>query len=320
MAVITPLDREQIESFLLDYPNLSQLSEFKPTLNGIENTNYFLTLQQPGQTTRRCVLTLFEQLSPQQLPFYSQLQQTLADESLPVPAPIANQYGKLLAVIENKPAIIFPRLSGQHPEQVSAEQCCEIGTFLGKMHRISTNAENESAPTNPNNLSWMQTSRGNLAPYLSPKDQQLLNSELDEYQSAQPAFEQLPSGIIHADLFRDNALFDGDKLSGVIDFYNACKAPLLYDLAVVANDWCRSKGEFDSSLTDALLEAYQQQRTIEQNEKEIWPMMLRFAACRFWLSRLLSCYPAIPDKPNKNPEEFRSILIQRIQSPGDFEP
>ena len=121
-------------------------------------------------------------------------------------------------------------------------------------------------------------------------------------------------GIIHADLFRDNALLEGDKLTGVIDFYSACSGPLLYDLAVVANDWCRSQDKLDSALTATLLQAYQLERHLEPQELNAWPIMLRFAASRFWISRLLGCHPAIADKPSKDPAEFRQILIQRLES------
>ena len=312
MAVITPLSREQIETFLLDYAHLGQLTEFKPTLQGIENTSYFLTLQRPNQTPSHCVLTLFEELTDQQLPFYNQLLQQLANESLPVPAPIPNQHGEVQASIQNKPAVLFPRLQGRHPEQVSEKQCSEIGLFLGRMHRIT--ADPQSSQANSRDLQWMHTSLEYLAPHLNSADQQLLESELRAYQSVQPEFDKLPMGIIHADLFRDNALLEGDKLTGVIDFYSACSGPLLYDLAVVANDWCRSQDKLDSALTATLLQAYQLERHLEPQELNAWPIMLRFAASRFWISRLLGCHPAIADKPSKDPAEFRQILIQRLES------
>jgi homoserine kinase type II len=160
----------------------------------------------------------------------------------------------------------------------------------------------------------MQSSREYLTPHLNSEDQQLLESELSTYQAAQPEFDKLPRGIIHADLFRDNALFHGDELTGVIDFYNACSGPLLYDLAVVANDWCRSQCKPDPALTTSFLHAYQLERRLERGERDAWPLMLRFAACRFWISRLLGCYPVSPDRPSKDPMEFRQILIQRLES------
>ena len=312
MSVITPLSRQQIETFLLEYPQLGELTEFTPTLSGIENTNYFLDLKRPDQIDQRCVLTLFEQLSEQQLPFYNELLLELAERSLPVPAPIVNKRGETLGHIQNKPVILAPCFKGRHPNQVSVEQCREMGTFLGRMHQITVSSHATQA--NPKNLRWMESSLDYLGPYLNSANQQLLKSELKTYKLAESRFNKLPAGIVHADLFRDNALFDCDKLTGVIDFYSACSAPLLYDLAVVANDWCHMNGKFDSALTAALLQAYELERVLGQNEREIWPMMLRFAACRFWISRLLGCHPVVPNKPSKDPQEFRQILMQRIAS------
>lgn len=316
MAVITPLSRPQIETFLRDYPQLGELAELTPTLSGIENTNYFLTLKQSDQADQRYVLTLFEELSKQQLPFYIELLLGLADKSLPVPAPIVNKRGETLAHIQNKPAILAPGFRGQHPEQICVEQCREIGTFLGRMHQITVGSH--ATQTNPKNLQWMERSRDYLAPHLNSLDQQLLESELQTYRLAESRFNKLPTGVVHADLFRDNALFEGNKLTGVIDFYSACSAALLYDLAVVANDWCHSQGKPDSVLTSALLRAYELQRMLEPDEQEIWPLMLRFAACRFWISRLLDCHPTEPNKPSKNPQEFHRILMQRIESFRDL--
>ncbi|MBL4583254.1 MAG: homoserine kinase [Pseudomonadales bacterium] len=334
MAIITPLSRKQVQLFLLDYPRLGQLVDLQPTEHGIENTNYFVSLQRQGHKPARYVLTLFEQLTALQWPFYNQLLQTLAAHGLPVPAPMPSQQDAIYTSVNHKPMLLFPRFTGKHPGHVNTQHCEEIGLFLGHMHGITSTLNIHKQ--NSSNLDWMHKCHTQLRHHLSAIDLQLLESEIAVYHAARTKFGALPAGIIHADLFRDNALFEGNTLTGVIDFYNACSAPLLYDLAVVANDWCRlapktvptaapkkaplesATFEFSPQLTTSLLKAYSQQRSITEIEKQAWPLMCRFAACRFWLSRLLSHYFAEPGKPSKDPAEFRRILLERIETPARF--
>ena len=127
----------------------------------------------------------------------------------------------------------------------------------------------------------------------------------------------MTQGTVPGDLFYDNALFDGDKLSAILDIYNACTGYLLYDLAIVANDWCvNADGSIDPLREQALLTAYAKVRPFEENEYHAWPQLVRTAAMRFWLSRLIPALDPDSTQKIKNPEEFRRILIQRIATPA----
>jgi homoserine kinase type II len=273
------------------------------------------------------VLTLFEKLKAEDLPFYLGLMQHLAKKGLAVPGPIPNAQGELFSVLNGKPATLVNCLSGKSVEYPNAAQCREIGKFCAQAHLAV--ADFQGNTPNPRGLAWIEGAMNDLNSYLPAEVQELLSSEVSHQKAVAEshAYNMLPKGAVHADLFRDNALMQGDALGGVIDFYFAGVDTFLFDLAVTANDWCielssgkhgenNNQGELKPELLAALLAGYQEIRTLNQHECELWQDMLRAAGLRFWTSRLYDFY--MPRKAEvlnvKDPKHFERVLLARRQA------
>ena len=281
----------------------------EPIKAGIENTNYFV-----DTTQGRYVLTLFERLPAHELPFYLDLMAHLARHGIPCPAPIANLNDQYLGTLNGKPAALVTRLGGQSIEKPGAAHCTELGSLLARMHLAGRSYG--AYLENPRGPKWWRFAAQEVKRFLKLAEAKGLDKEL-EYQ-AQHRFPDLPRGPVHADLFRDNALFDGGRISGVIDFYFAGIDCLLYDLAVCANDWCLDKDySLHRSLAKSLLDAYHAVRPVTALEREAWPVMLRAGALRFWLSRLYDLHLPRPGMlvHAHDPEHFRRVLEKRVASP-----
>jgi homoserine kinase type II len=304
LSVYTPVTQSELESWLGNY-SVGRLECYEPIKAGIENTNYFVTT-----TQGRYVLTLFERLPAQELPFYLGLMAHLARHGIPSPAPIADLADNYLQQLNGKPAALVTRLPGRSLEYPGESECAELGALLARMHLAG-----RSYPAyleNPRGPKWWRFAAGAVAPYLQREGNALLQREL-AFQ-AQHRFPDLPRGAVHADLFRDNALFETGRISGVIDFYFAGVDCLLYDLAVCANDWClAAHAELQPERTRALLAAYHAARALSDAERAAWPVMLRAAALRFWLSRLYDFHLPRPGMlvHAHDPEHFRRILERR---------
>jgi homoserine kinase type II len=318
MAVFTALTRADAAGFLSQY-TLGEITDLQGIATGIENTNFFLT------TTRgRYVLTVFERLNFKQLPFYLELMRHFAQRGLPVPAPQENRQGALLSELKGKPAAIVTRLEGRAVSAPTAAQCAAVGSMLARLHLAG--ADFPQFQPHLRGIGWWKESVPRLEPFL-PDD--LFHRLADElifqdsfFRSA--LFETLPSGPIHADLFRDNVLLlpapdgasDGDAIGGLIDFYFAGCSIWLFDLAVTMNDWCvdLATGAFDAPRAQALIEAYHATRPLTDAEQSCWRTVLRAAALRFWISRLYDFYlprPAQVLTPH-DPSHFERILERRV--------
>ena len=312
MAVFTSLEASEVRAFLAGF-DLGSLTELEGIASGIENTNYFVT------TTRgRYVLTLFERLRSEQLPFYLRLMHHLATHGIPVPDPMADREGRILHQIKHKPAALVTRLPGRSELQPGATHCAQIGTCLARMHLAAVDFPLEQP--NLRGLAWQCETVPLILPYLNTDQRALLEGELAHQVAlaADPAFSRLPRSAVHADLFRDNALFENGVLSGVFDWYFAGKDTWVFDLAVALNDWCivHPSGKLEAGRTQAMVSAYEQVRSLHPEEIALLPDALRAAALRFWTSRLADFYlprDAHLLKPH-DPAHFERVLRERIQA------
>ena len=317
MAVYTNVGFAQADA-LLQRLGLGVLTDLQGIRSGIENTNYY------AQTTRgHWVLTLFERLSRDELPYYLQLMQHLAAHGVAVPAPQADGSGALVHELAGKPAAIVTRLPGSHRLRPQAEQVAQVGEMLARMHVAG--ADFALHQDHPRGLAWWAQTVPSVLPFVSAGQATLLRDELAFQQQlmASAAGQALPRGVIHADLFRDNVMFDDtagdDRLCGFFDFYFAGTDTLLFDIAVCLNDWCSelSSGALDESRALAFLQAYQTRRALTSAEQRLLPALMRAAAFRFWLSRLWDWHlprEAALLQP-KDPSHFERVLRQRIDNP-----
>ena len=313
MAVFTPVTQEQA-ALLMAQLGLGELTDLRGIEGGIENTNYFATTD-----LGEYVLTLFERLNHEQLPFYLFLMKHLAEKGIPVPNPAANQDGDILHTLCDKPAAVVNRLLGQSQLDPDAVHCAEVGAMLARMH-LAGEDYNRSQP-NLRGLAWWNDTVPVVLPFLDEGQARLLQSEL-AYQNhiAQgAAYQALPKGPVHADLFRDNVMFEGEKLTGFFDFYFAGNDTWLFDLSVCMNDWCidLNSGEHAPDRALAMLNAYQEVRSLRPAERQLLPAMLRAGALRFWISRLWDFYlprDAAMLKPH-DPTHFERVLRARLTSP-----
>ena len=307
MSVYTPVSDAQAADWLRNY-SIGTLVALEPIKAGIENSNFFLTT-----TQGRYVLTLFERLPAAELLFYLDLMAHLARHGIPSPAPIADLSDQYLQHLNGKPAALVTRLAGRSLEQPGEKECAELGALLARMHLAG-----RSYPAyleNPRGPKWWRFAAAEVRTFLDAGQTKLLDDEM-AFQ-AQHRFPDLPRGPVHADLFRDNALFEKGRISGVIDFYFAGVDCLLFDIAVCANDWCLDgQHALEAARTKALMDAYEAVRPLSRLEREAWPVMLRAAALRFWLSRLYDFHLPRPGMlvHAHDPEHFRKILQCRRES------
>lgn len=307
MSVYTRVDRAELEVFLQHYP-LGQLLNYSGIEDGIENTNYLLTTTQGD-----FVLTVFEWFSKRQLDYFLDLLQYLRKTDFPCPQPQVDNQGAILNELADKPAALFQRIPGLSAYQPELAHCQQVGTKLAQLHTCGQNFPPHR--TNSMDLHWCYQVTEKIRPRLKPGNYQQIMAEL-AFQTTYSQVE-LPQGLIHGDLFKDNVLFDNGRLSGVLDFYNACYDNFLIDLAITANDWCHEPGgEINGDKLAGFLASYQQIRVLTPVELELLPVALRAAALRFWLSRLEhQLFPRAGEiTQEKDPLLYRYILEQHQAS------
>lgn len=322
MAVFTTVTPAEARDWLQQF-DLGRLESLEGIASGIENTNYFLTTD-----TGEFVLTIFEKLTHAQLPFYLEFMRSLAGHGINVPCPMANRKDEILLTLKQKPCALATRLRGRDIVHPNTAHCADVGDALARMHLAGLDYQTQQ-PTlmqpNLRGLAWWLDVLPQVCPHLPPALQSLLREEVHaqaDFAQMSP-YQQLQQGPVHADLFRNNVLFDGTteapKLGGFIDFYFAGVDTWLFDLAVTVNDWCidLATGEFDEPRLSALLMAYAEVRPFTDAEHEAWNMMLRAAALRFWMSRLYDFYlpRAAQSLTPHDPTHFERVLRLRRLAP-----
>jgi homoserine kinase type II len=329
MAVFTEVSPAQAQA-LLDHLKLGQLSSLRGIGAGIENTNYFVDCTGEDGHLHRYVLTLFERLTAEQLPFYLRLMQHLAQRGVPVPEPHADSTGEILFEVAGKPAAIVDRLHGGHQMAPDAFHCSQVGAALAQMHLAGR--DYPLYQPNLRGLAWWQQVVPQLLPFLEPDQAELLKSELayQEQLAASARYADLPKGPIHADLFRDNVMFEPgegpgrERLTGFFDFYFAGVDTFLFDLAVCLNDWCidLSDGRLITERAAVFVSAYESVRPLSGSEHRLLPALLRAAALRFWVSRLYDLH--LPREASllkaHDPRHFERVLRERIAKPWHATP
>jgi homoserine kinase type II len=317
MAVFTEVSASKAQE-LLSQLQLGDLLDLQGIQGGIENTNYFLT-----SSVGAYVLTLFERLTHQQLPFYLHLMKHLAHHGIPVPDPVADSDGDILLTVEGKPAAVVNRLMGRSELAPTPQHCQAVGDMLARMH-LAGKDYNRHQP-NLRGLAWWNETVPVVLPFLNASQNSLISSELafQNHVAKSSAYAALPRGPVHADLFRDNVMFEGTgnalQLTGFFDFYFAGVDTWLFDLAVCLNDWCidLDTGILHAEKTTALLAAYQAVRPLIAAERQSLNPMLRAGALRFWTSRLWDFY--LPREASMltphDPTHFERVLRQRLAYP-----
>jgi homoserine kinase type II len=323
MAVFTEVSRDEVSAFVARLA-VGRLTGLRGIQAGIENSNFFVDTVDDKGTTRHWVLTLFERLTFEQLPFYLELMRHLAQRGIPVPMPQADDSGAILHALKGKPTALVDRLPGGHQLAPDAEHCAQVGAMLARMHVAGRDFP--LAQPNLRGLAWWLETAPLVLPHVSDEQRNLLQSELAYQQqvAASPAYAALPRGPIHADLFRDNVMFEpGDvgheRLCGFFDFYFAGVDALLFDIAVCLNDWCidLQTGMLAEERAQAFVAAYAGVRELTSNERRLLPALMRGAALRFWLSRLWDFHlprAAAILKPH-DPTHFERVLAARIAAP-----
>ena len=323
MAVFTEVPFDTARD-LIARLNIGELTALEGCAGGIENTNYFA-----DTTQGRYVLTLFERLNFEQLPFYLQLMKHLAQRGIPVPDPQADAAGTILHRLLDKPAAVVNRLRGRHHLAPDAAHTATVGAMLARMHLAGRDFPLHQP--NLRGLAWWTETVPVVVPYLTEAQRTLIEEELHFQQQvgASAACASLPAGPIHADLFRDNVMFDssdgdgaGDRLGGFFDFYFAGVDHYVFDIAVCLNDWCidLDTGALVEPRAQAFMAAYDAVRTLEPNELRLLPAMMRAGALRFWTSRLWDYH--LPREASMlqahDPGHFERVLRARIDAPWHY--
>lgn len=302
MSVYTSVTEAEMAVFLEDY-DIGTLVSLKGIAQGITNTNYFVTT-----SVDRYVLTIFETLQPEELPFFLDLMALLSHKGVACPAPIPQKSGQFMHLLHGKAACLVSCLSGRDVTQPNAAQCHSVGAMLAKMHLAT--ADTELTMANPRHAEWWEAEQPRLLPLLSESDAALLQSTIT-FLNAHPD-THLPQGLIHADLFKDNVLLSGDEVTGFIDFYYACRGSFVYDIAIALNDWAQdSAHQLDDALVQAFLAGYSSVRPLSDDEQAYLPIAQQAGCIRFWVSRLLD-YHFPPEGEmtfTKNPAAFRDLLL-----------
>lgn len=306
MSVYTAVNADDLDAWLTRY-TVGALTELSPIAAGIENTNYFVTTERG-----RFVLTLYERLPVEDLPFYLNLMAHLARAGVEVPAPVPDRTGALFSILNGRPAGLVRRIDGEPISVPAPEHCAAVGNALARLHLASQSYR--ARLTNRRGPAWWRQAARAVRPFIAQEQNELLASEV-KFQTGFGKVK-LPKGAIHGDLFCDNVLFAGERVAGIIDFGFAATDFFAYDLAIAVNDWCVTDGcgDLDATRLATMVTAYHAVRPLTDDERAQWPALLRAAALRFWVSRLYDLHLPRPGELTHahDPAPFERILRARV--------
>ena len=311
MSVYTTLTLKEVQDFAAPYG--LEVIDLIPIQGGIQNTNYFLVCE-----NQQYVLTVFEDMDEQAAGELVPVLQQLGQAGLAVPVPLSHS-GKAIHTLKNKPAQIAPRMMGEHPMPSTVAQAEAIAIAQAKMHVALKDFKLERAFVR-DHAYWYNVAQ-EIKPSLNVADKVLLGKLLGLYEALTAVYPDRPRGFIHSDLFRDNTLFEGDQLKGILDFYELNKDEFLFDIAITLNDFCTNYPEvtLNEEKANAFLKAYETVRPLTEDEKSCLELYLAMAAGRFWMMRLQVAQKNAAegrtgeDILQKNPEEMRNMLIERLK-------
>ncbi|WP_291360618.1 MULTISPECIES: homoserine kinase [Acinetobacter] len=311
MSVYTTLTLKEVQDFAAPYG--LEVIDLIPIQGGIQNTNYFLVCE-----NQQYVLTVFEDMDEQAAGELVPVLQHLGQAGLAVPVPLSHS-GKAIHTLKNKPAQIAPRMMGEHPMPSTVAQAEAIAIAQAKMHVALKDFKLERAFVR-DHAYWYNVAQ-EIKPSLNAADKVLLGKLLGLYEALTAVYPDRPRGFIHSDLFRDNTLFEGDQLKGILDFYELNKDEFLFDIAITLNDFCTNYPEvtLNEEKANAFLKAYETVRPLTEDEKSCLELYLAMAAGRFWMMRLQVAQKNAAegrigeDILQKNPEEMRNMLIERLK-------
>lgn len=311
MSVYTTLTLKEVQDFAAPY-GLKAI-DLIPIQGGIQNTNYFMVCEE-----QQYVLTVFEDMDEQAAGELVPVLEHLGQAGVAVPVPLSHS-GKAIHSIKGKPAQIAPRMLGEHPMPATKAQAEAIAIAQAKMHVALKDFKLEREFVR-DHAYWYAVAQ-EINPTLNAADNVLLGKLLGLYEALTAVYTDRPRGFIHSDLFRDNTLFEGDQLNGILDFYELNKDELLFDIAITLNDFCTDYPAvtLNEERAVAFLKAYESIRPLTEDEKACLQLYLAMAAGRFWMMRLQVAQKNAAqgrtgnDILQKNPEEMRNMLIERLK-------
>ena len=306
MAVFTKINKKELEDFIDTY-NIGRLDKFIEIVEGIENTNYKIICNGIPY-----ILTIFEKrVQDEDLPFFINLKLYLNKKNFKCPLPIKNKKGFIINSIKNKKGVIISFIEGKKIDNAENKECYEIGKVVGNLHKLTKDFKERRE----NSLNIFELKKifnicvnSNFSNFQGIFNQ--LKEEIHYLEKILP--KNLPCGIIHADLFKDNVFFDHNKVSGVIDFYFSCYDSLIYDIAIVINDWCftNNGNDFNYDFSKSILDGYNQSRKLSETEINSFNVILRLAAVRILVTRLHDYifHPNDAVLVKKDPYQYLNIL------------
>ena len=284
MAVYTKFQKENIEEILSNYA-IGKLNSFKGIQEGIENTNYFLLVD-----NKKYILTIYEKrVKSEDLPFFSELMTSLNKANVRCPIPIVNKQKKSITDYNGKKLMIVTYLEGRAKKILTPQNCKSVGIEVAKMHEITKNFKIKRK----NNLSinsWRKlfSSVKKECSKIHQDLPKLIESNLNDVEKNWP--HDLPKGIIHADLFSDNIFFNNNEFSGLIDFYFSCEDFYAFEIAICFNALCfdgvPKNLSFNVTKAKNFIDGYNSIRKLTDDEKGNIKVLSQGAALRFLLTRV----------------------------------